>query len=98
MNVKTDFRAFCKGHQRAGGFVPDACLEIEPPTTVVAAVDDLDGKVYYYHLFDDEMYQELTAWCAYTFVDGDHEPRFEISKVAPELLTVKTAEISHPRM
>lgn len=87
MTLPTDFRAFCKGHQNHGGFAPDACLVIEPPTTVVAAVDDLDGKVYYYHLFDDAMYEELKIWCAHTFVNGDGESRFDITKVDASILS-----------
>lgn len=91
MTLPTDFRAFCKGSQRHGGLVPDACLEIEPTTTVVASVDDLDGRVYYYHLLDEAMLDELKTWCGFTFVDGDGVSRFVIGKVDFETLTVKEA-------
>lgn len=81
MTISTDFRAFCKGKSRSGGSIPEAALEIDEKIKIVAAVDDHDGTVYYYHLFDEAMYENLTNWCEYTFVDGDRNPRFTISKI-----------------
>lgn len=90
MTTSTDFRAFCKGKSHAGCSIPDAALEIEEMTKIVAAVDGLDGTVYYYHLFDEAMFEELTNWCKYTFIDGDGDARFTISKIDGSLLTPKS--------